>query len=167
MKKYILPLLLLGLFSCSDKSAAPAGDSKDSTAVQTDETNAKGDNDDDGESSGKQYSEAEIDEALDQYERLTDRIADFYEKAAKGDQSALLELSGVVSEANQLDGKLQALKGEMNPRQTERLREMGFKLANASAKVASNAAGTASSAVSSAMSAADDIENFAGSLDDF
>lgn len=81
------------------------------------------DDDDDTEevsSSSSSSSSSEWDEILDQYESYVDEMVSLYKKIQAGDQSALIDYTEALKDAQSLSNKLAKAKGSMTAAQVRR-----------------------------------------------
>lgn len=107
-------------------------------------------------SSSSATSSADVDEALNKYEKLVNQLTTLATKVAKGDLSAVSEYTSLLSELSDLE----ALRSQdLTPAQAKRLSTLISKMGAASAKAASKVSGAAAGAAAAMSSgAADAIE---------
>ena len=71
---------------------------------------------------------SEVEELLDSYEEYVDNYIAYFEKASKGDMSALSEYSKLMEKAQDLGRKLDNCKDDMTPSQISRYTEISLKM---------------------------------------
>lgn len=87
----------------------------------------------DGGSSDSSFStgDSSIDEALDHYERYMNNYISLVKKMGNNDPTAVVEISELYSEIEDLSNKLENAKGEMSTAQMQRLQNITIKIAKA------------------------------------
>lgn len=81
-------------------------------------------------------SGADLDEALDQYEEMIDKIVKIATKLSKNDLSVMGDYTSLVADLENYEKKINNCKGEMTPQQLQRLTKLTEKMVSATTKAA-------------------------------
>lgn len=80
-------------------------------------------------------SSADVDEMLNSYEEFVDQYISYLKKAANGDMSALAEYPSLMSKAQEVGEKIEAVKGDLTPSQSQRYMEIMQKMTKAASEM--------------------------------
>lgn len=81
-------------------------------------------------------SSADIDEALDSFEKMVDKIDKIATKLSKNDLSVIGEYTSLISDLEDYEKKVNNFKGEMTPNQLQRFTKLTDRMVSASTKAA-------------------------------
>lgn len=116
--------------SCSGNSDSKSD--KDSTNIEnTEEVAVESDEVESSEDGEPSEASGDMDEVLNEYEKLIDDYIAMTKKVKSGDMTAMADCASLLKQANTTQEKLEAAKGDMTPAQAKRLTELIGKLAKA------------------------------------